>query len=458
MNKRRHAFGEAAGLLFLFLVLAFWGRSPVVMAQDDSATPTAVDPTATSSNTEGPPVIDLWYGTDQVFGEIGTPQEWVNILGNVSDPDGISSLVYTLNEGPAQAISFGPDGKRLAYPGDFNIDLWRMQLLNGANRVEITATDLQGEQTKQMVNLTYESSNLWPFPYTVEWEQSTSIQDSVQIVDGKWVVGPNGLHPAEVGYDRSVAIGDLVWRDYEIVVPITVNSVQMSSDGGSPPALGILLRWSGHKEDISSPGQQPRAEWDRDATIAWWHWEKTTKLEFAHGDQMAFEPVIGFPYLFKVRVESTPEGGALYRLKVWVASQPEPSTWMLKEKSTASDPQNGSFLLLAHNVDGSFGDVQVTGLAPLETPTPVPSDTPTATPTHTATNTPQATKTPLSTPTAGLTDADDSDTNINFPSSASSTKPESESGLSNSLLYVLAFGLMIVILVGIVLARRWMAL
>ena len=458
MNKKRRAFGEAAGFLFLLLVLAFWGSSPVVIAQDDSATATAVDPTTTSSNAEVAPVIDLWYGSDQVFGEIGTPQEWVNILGNVSDPDGISSLMYSLNEGPEQAISFGPDGKRLAYPGDFNVDLRRMELHNGANQVVITATDMQGAQATQTVNLTYESSNLWPFPYTVEWEQSSSIQDSVQIVDGKWTVGPDGLHPAEVGYDRLVAIGDLVWRDYEIIVPITIHSVHKQNDSGSPPALGIFIRWTGHIEDASNPGQQPKAGWDRDATIAWWRWEKTTKLEFEHGDQMPFEPVTDVPYIFKVRVESTPEQGAIYRLKVWEASQSEPSAWMLTKKAKASAPQNGSFLLLAHHVDSSFGDLQVNGLAPLETPTPTPSNTPTATPTMTATRTPLATETPLSTPTAtqvsSLTAADDADTIVNISSSAANTEPEAESGLSNGLLYVLAFGLMIVILVGLVLIRR----
>ena len=42
----------------------------------------------------GPPVIDIWYGTSQVFGNPGLAQRWVNILGNVSDPDGIQDLTY----------------------------------------------------------------------------------------------------------------------------------------------------------------------------------------------------------------------------------------------------------------------------------------------------------------------------------------------------------------------------
>jgi len=45
-----------------------------------------------------PPVIDVWYGSSQPFGQNGDPQVWVNILGNVSDVDGdLSLLEYRLN-------------------------------------------------------------------------------------------------------------------------------------------------------------------------------------------------------------------------------------------------------------------------------------------------------------------------------------------------------------------------
>ena len=48
---------------------------------------------------QGSPDIDLWEGHTQYFGENGSPQPYVNILGSVSDPDGIASLVYSLNGG-----------------------------------------------------------------------------------------------------------------------------------------------------------------------------------------------------------------------------------------------------------------------------------------------------------------------------------------------------------------------
>ncbi|GAB4246047.1 MAG: hypothetical protein Kow0049_35870 [Stanieria sp.] len=67
--------------------------------------------------------IDLWYGNNQKFGNLGIPQTWVNILGNVFDPDGISSLTYSLNGNSIVPLSIGSDGRRLDNTGDFNVDL-----------------------------------------------------------------------------------------------------------------------------------------------------------------------------------------------------------------------------------------------------------------------------------------------------------------------------------------------
>ena len=41
------------------------------------------------------PQIDVWLGDDEVFGANGTTQPWANLLGNVSDPDGVQSLGAT---------------------------------------------------------------------------------------------------------------------------------------------------------------------------------------------------------------------------------------------------------------------------------------------------------------------------------------------------------------------------
>jgi four helix bundle protein len=55
------------------------------------------------------PTFNIWYGNNQTFGQNGIPQQWVNILGNVSSPQGIGSLSYSLNGGAAQALAVLPN-------------------------------------------------------------------------------------------------------------------------------------------------------------------------------------------------------------------------------------------------------------------------------------------------------------------------------------------------------------
>ena len=43
------------------------------------------------------PLIDSWYGDSQHFGHHGNPQQWVNVVGNVSGLEATASISYTLN-------------------------------------------------------------------------------------------------------------------------------------------------------------------------------------------------------------------------------------------------------------------------------------------------------------------------------------------------------------------------
>lgn len=79
--------------------------------------------------------FDLWYGDSQAFGQQGNPQKWVNILGNVSDQDGITGLTYTHNGGPSRTLSLGPDTRRLLEADDFNIEIDFADLLDGPNQI-----------------------------------------------------------------------------------------------------------------------------------------------------------------------------------------------------------------------------------------------------------------------------------------------------------------------------------
>ena len=112
-------------------------------------------------------IIEVWLGANQQFGNIGQPQAWANIPGNVSDPDGVASLSYTLNSGSAITLSAGPDGGRLPAAGDFNIDLERALLNSGSNQVEITLTDTLGNQSTSTVNVAYDAGTVWPDTYQV---------------------------------------------------------------------------------------------------------------------------------------------------------------------------------------------------------------------------------------------------------------------------------------------------
>jgi hypothetical protein len=270
--------------------------------------------------------------------------------------------VYSLNGGPESALSIGPDTRRLSSAGDFNIDLLYTDLVDGANQVVITATDSLAQQSVETVTVEYVSGNVWPDPYTIDWSTGTDIQDVAQVVDGKWAVETDSVRPVEIGYDRLVAIGDLSWTDYEVTVPITVHEVDMSTGPVSGnPGLGLLMRWTGHTDSPIS-GWQPKTGWVPFGTIGWWRWSSlaSATLQFYQtGVSQSFLPVLGVRYIFKIGVGSTPGQGGLYRLKVWEDGQPEPSAWNLTYQAGSSNLSHGSFMLLAHHVDASFGDVTV---------------------------------------------------------------------------------------------------
>ena len=104
-------------------------------------TPFPADPPITSSY----PVISVWYGDNQTFGQNGKPQTWVNVLGSVYGTNPISSLSYTLNSGSSLPLSIGVDrnngSPRLPEPGNFNVEIAYSSLNVGSNTLTITATD-----------------------------------------------------------------------------------------------------------------------------------------------------------------------------------------------------------------------------------------------------------------------------------------------------------------------------
>ena len=116
------------------------------------------DRTFTTRACGGSPSIVVWRGSPQTFGSVGVPQKWINVLGNVDDPDGIASLSYRLNGGASNSLSVGPSDDRLAHAGDFNIELNYGDLKPGLNSVEITATDPGGNTAVQVMQVDWQGN------------------------------------------------------------------------------------------------------------------------------------------------------------------------------------------------------------------------------------------------------------------------------------------------------------
>jgi len=320
------------------------------------------------SGTNVPPLLDIWYGTSQDFGSVGIPQRWMNVLGNVSDTDGVTSLSYSLNGGPVRPLTIGANNNRLANDGDFNVEIDRSDLLPGANNLVITAVDSLGYSSAQTVTVNFAGDNVWPTTYSIDWANAGRIQNVAAIVDGHWRLTPSGVRPVNVGYDRLLAIGDVSWRDYEITVPLTVYSIDPAgyASPSNGPGVGVLMRWTGHN-DINVQRRQPKIGWRPIGALAWYRWRSTTNqhLEFM-GSMGGIQQrntskslQFGVPYMMKMRVQ-TDGGNSIYRLRFWEAGQVEPEGWDLTGSGGSTTPQVGSLMLVAHHADVEFGNISIT--------------------------------------------------------------------------------------------------
>jgi hypothetical protein len=318
-----------------------------------------------TASSSGGPAVDVWYGRSQTFGALGQPQTWVNVLGQVYDPDGLSILTYSLNGAPEQNLSVGPY-RRIAEPGDFNVEIDYTEMLPGTNTIEIRAVDGLGFETIKTITVDYAAGTTWPLPYSVDWSSAAEISDVAQVVDGRWSIVGGALRNDLLRYDRAVAIGDIAWTDYEVTVPITINGISSEASGGvnGYPAVGVMLKWPGHSD---WDGDQPTWGYYPSGGGGWYEFRNLGPGElslrdfegnFKDGDPLVRVLALGTTYVWKVRVETQTDGSSLYRMKVWPEGSPEPSAWELSDTDTADVP-GGSLLLIAHFADVSFGDVIV---------------------------------------------------------------------------------------------------
>ncbi|NED95097.1 DUF1349 domain-containing protein [Phytoactinopolyspora alkaliphila] len=320
--------------------------------------------TATFSQAQSnPPVIDVWYGDDQIFGARGQSQKWVNILGNVSDGDGVQSLTYRLNGGSPVTLQRGPDLRRLYGTGDFNVEILYSNLNNGANTVAITAVDTTGATTTKSVTVRKDIQAA-TLPHNVSWGSSTNPNHTAQVVDGKWTSSSNGLTVTEMGYDRTVAVGHTGWENYEVTVPVTVR--ELGPGAGTPqsgaPLVGLGLHWQGH---TTVGSEQPARGWYPTGAFAWHRWQQGGRFELIGNDGSPLTRKntgwdFNTTYVMKARVESV-SGGYRYSYKWWPQDSTEPAAWGLTLVED-DGPATGSVLLIAHHVDATFGDVVVSPL------------------------------------------------------------------------------------------------
>lgn len=321
------------------------------------------------------PRIEVWYGDVQRFGHLGNPQRFVNVQGNAGPADAIARLEYSLNGGAAAALSMGCDKRRLARPGDFNIELDRASLRPGKNTVAIRAASRGGRTVSRTVTVEFTPGRTWRLPYTADFAKARRIEDVAQVVDGKWRLEPGGVRTAEPYYDRVIAIGDVTWKDYEAVVQVTYHKMLADDVVAGPPYstkahASLLLRWQGHRDD----GNQPRIQyWPAGAILmprastTWKGNRWVLDILRTSATRIAEEPEgrvieLGRPYLYKARVETLPGPKTRYAVKLWPAGSPEPAAWDLTGEDGPDDLESGSLLLVVHHADATFRSVRVVPL------------------------------------------------------------------------------------------------
>jgi regulation of enolase protein 1 (concanavalin A-like superfamily) len=314
------------------------------------------------------PTIDVWYGSEQSVGPPTLGQKWFNLLGTVSDSDGVASLSYRVNGGPPRPLTIGPDQRRLQWEGDFNADIPVDQLRIGENQITLTAIDNGGRSTSRTVTLLRGDQSA-TLPYQLEWRADQPVSAQALVVDGKWTVSEEGLRIDQTGYDRLVVVGDPNWSEFEVTVPVTVHGFGPAAhtylSGG--PMFGLGLRWQGHEARDNS---QPAWGWNDTGGFAWYRFhESGPRFELMGGaedDPSVHASVLvdfGVTYQLTVRVEN--RGGVTrYQARMWREDLPEPTYWLL-ELEDDDGPERGAVVLIAHQIEATFGTVEVRPLPPI---------------------------------------------------------------------------------------------
>jgi hypothetical protein len=329
--------------------------------------------------------IEVWHGSQQKVGHLGTGQPDFNLIGRIQESDKLLSLQYAVNDAIPVELNFR-GYRRLAMDGHFNADIPVAALALGPNTVEIRGRFADGVIARQVATLMRLSGSS-PLPLHVDWSTVADPQNVGQYVDGEWRLGQQGLRTAHMGYDRLFLIGDQTWQDYQITAEVTIHEVASDTgplSGGN--GLGVVMRFVGHV--VGGPRRfpiaQPKWGYQPFGAIAWLRWQRgaptgPAALQFMHGavkektDYGMLEVRAGETYVLKALCQTLPDdadgrGVTRYALKFWHAAADEPQSWAWKHVQVSRDAlRRGGVALVAHHVDASFGDIAV---MPLRAETP----------------------------------------------------------------------------------------
>jgi hypothetical protein len=276
-----------------------------------------------------------------------------------------------LNDGVWRSISIGPDMRRLVTLGDFNVEIDVDELAVGENIVELRARYHDGTVATRTVTVVRKNGTPVQPPIEIDWAREGIPNAHAQVVDGRWEVNGRYVTTREVGYDRLIAIGDVSWKNYEILVPVIVHGLETRAYTwpSTHTGVGVVMYWKGHyrwSKDEHASGQ-PRFGPAPYGAIGWWTtWPDAGEhLNFFDVD---FKPRgrtprrlrLNMPYLFRVRLRTDSAGRTLCRMRVWEEDGREPSEWDVTTEAPLNALDSGSLLLGAHETVAGFGPVRVT--------------------------------------------------------------------------------------------------
>ena len=328
------------------------------------------------------PVIDAWYGDTQQFGSRGNTQPMINILGSIRPSALAANPYFRVNGGTLRPFVLGTDLHRLANDGDFNLEIDRASLKPGKNVVQIHVRTPKGVDVTRDVEFQYEQGRKWELPYKVDFTKVSSIQDVVEVIDGKWRLTNDGLRTAEPYYDRQIAFGDSSWKDYELEAEILIHRMLPDLQGrnqGAPPYLShshvsFNLRWAGHPDD----GFSPRRDWQNLGSLValradlstpnrgsyWWmHFGRGVKGRPAKRSLTVREKRLSVQpdtrYRYRMKVETLGEARARYSTKMWATEDAEPDDWQMVAVDESERFASGSAVFVVHHSDVTLCSIVV---------------------------------------------------------------------------------------------------